>query len=134
MQHTLCPDCRSLGPTAIELVCHLPVKMTFAESDTLHVTTYVAGPGIETRLKLDRPLACLTARQLLKRHPRIGNLTNQLVRGMEVDESRGMIPIDAIGLASQVPALVLECKRRKKALALYSICADSTKKNVGIFP
>src|SRR4051794_2829881 len=119
----LCPKCRSLGPTSVELVQHLPASMGFADRNIFHFKTYVPGPGIERRLKLDvRSLACLTAKQLLARHPRAGSLAKQLVRGFEVDESRSMIPLRVAALPSRLPELVAECKKQKKALALYSIC------------
>jgi hypothetical protein len=125
-QHTLCPNCRLLGPTAIELVQHLRVKIKFAERDILHLKTYIPSPGIEQRLKLDGgSLACLSVKKLLARHPRVGSLAKQLVRGVEVDESRDIIKVRAAKLASRLRELVSECKKDKEALALYSICKNS---------
>jgi hypothetical protein len=129
MRRMLCPSCRALGPTAIQLIQHLPGKMKLVGRDVFHLKTYVPGPGIERRLKLDvRSLACLSARQLLKRHPRTGSLAKQMVRGLEVDESRSMIAVSVARLPSRLPELVSESETRKEALALYSMCRDSARK------
>src|SRR3954464_12692500 len=126
MRQFLCSKCQLIGPTAIDVVNHLLVRMAFSERDTLYLKTYIPGPGIERRLKLDvRSLACLTARQLLARHSRVGSLTKQMLSGLEVDESRGMLPVNAMALSCRLSELVSECKKRKEALALYSICEDS---------
>ena len=126
MQNALCPNCQSFGSSAVEMVYHLPAKMKFAKGDCFHLKTYVPTPGVERRLKLDvRSLACLTAEQLLARHPRVSELARQLVRGVEVDESQGTIPLRVAELASGLPKLVSQSEHKKEALALYSICTDS---------
>jgi hypothetical protein len=123
------PNCRLLGPTAIELVQQFRVKMRFADRDILQLKTYIPGPGVEQRLKFDvRSLACMSAQQLLARHPALEALAKQLVRGVEVDESRDMIPVRAAELALRLPALVSNCKKSKMALALYSICRNPERK------
>lgn len=112
------------GFNALDLVRMFPAK--FPNMSRFYFTSYTPKPSIEQRLglKKGRTLASLSIRKLLADHPDIDKLTQQLLKGIEADESAGWTEVRARDLTSRLPKLEAKCALQGKVLALYSYCRD----------
>jgi hypothetical protein len=122
-------ECPYIGRSAVELIQGF--LDTFQNTTHYYFKTYRPEPGVGARLAKQAG-AELRTRDLVADGVDLKEVVQQMLRGIEVDESKNWIRIPAEDINSWLPRMQNDCSKRGEALAIYSRCRNKDRHELHI--
>lgn len=118
-----------IGHSALELVEGF--AEIFPNTTHYYFKMYRPEPGVHVRLGKEAG-AELQIRELLAYNLDVDDLVKRMLKGIDVDESRGWIKVARSDMCSWLTRTEEKCRVRGEALALYSRCQNTNMRELHI--